>query len=59
MLGLAVGPAFAASLLTDGDYSRVIKAGILLFLASYLFILVPVLAQRRASASAGAAAAQA
>ena len=48
MLGLAIGPAFAASLLGEGDYSRVIWAGISLFLLSYLMILVPLLAHRRA-----------
>jgi len=47
MLGLAVGPAFAASLLTQGDYSRVITAGIVLFLVSYALILVPLIAHRR------------
>jgi predicted MFS family arabinose efflux permease len=48
MLGLAVGPAFAASLLSEGDYSSVIRAGIALFTLSYLLILVPLLAHRRA-----------
>ena len=48
MLGLAVGPAFAASLLGDGDYSRIIWAGISLFVISYLLILVPLLAHRKA-----------
>jgi predicted MFS family arabinose efflux permease len=48
MIGLAVGPAFAASLLGDGDYSRVIWAGISLFVLSYLLILVPLLAHRKA-----------
>lgn len=43
MLGLAVGPAFAASLIEDGDYSRVIVAGIALFVLSWLFILVPLI----------------
>ena len=47
MLGLAVGPAFAASLLTEGDYTRVINAGIGLFLLSYLLILVPLIAHKR------------
>ena len=48
MLGLAVGPAFAASLLGEGDYARVIWAGIGLFLLSYVLILLPLLAHRRA-----------
>lgn len=50
MLGLAVGPAFAASLLTEGDYSPVITAGISLFLLSYLLILIPLIAHKRQSA---------
>jgi hypothetical protein len=49
MLGLAVGPAFAASLLGDGDYSKVIWAGISLFILSYLLILAPLLAHRKAT----------
>ncbi len=48
MLGLAVGPAFAASLLTEGDYARVIHAGMALFIASYLFVLIPLIAHHRA-----------
>ncbi len=48
MLGLAVGPAFAATLLSEGDYARVIWAGIGLFILSYLLILVPLLAHRQA-----------
>ncbi len=48
MLGLAVGPAFAASLLSDGNYSTIIWAGIGAFLVSYLLILVPLVAHRRA-----------
>jgi hypothetical protein len=52
MLGLAVGPAFAASLLSDGDYARVIWAGIGLFALSYLLILVPLLAHRKARLTA-------
>ena len=47
MLGLAVGPAFAASLLGEGDYSRVINAGIGLFLLSYLLILIPLIAHKK------------
>jgi predicted MFS family arabinose efflux permease len=55
MLGLAVGPAFAASLLGEGDYSRVITAGIALFLLSYLLILVPLIAHQRQVEVAGRA----
>lgn len=47
MLGLAIGPAFAASLLSEGDYSQVIYAGISLFLLSYLLILLPLTAHHR------------
>ncbi|MEP1470914.1 MAG: MFS transporter [Halieaceae bacterium] len=43
MLGLAVGPAFAASLLGDGNYDRVIVAGMLLFVLSYVLILIPLI----------------
>lgn len=43
MLGLAVGPAFAASLLGDGNYDRVIVAGMLLFALSYVLILIPLI----------------
>lgn len=53
MLGLAVGPAFAASLLEDGDYARVITAGIIIFIASWLLILLPLIKhQRQAMAEA-------
>lgn len=43
MLGLAVGPAFAATLLHDGDYTPVIAAGIGLFCLSWVLILVPLM----------------
>lgn len=46
MLGLAVGPAFAASLLDDGDYSKVITAGIIIFVLSWIFIMVPLIKHR-------------
>ena len=46
MLGLAVGPAFAATLLDGGDYARVITAGILIFVVSWLLILVPLIKHR-------------
>jgi predicted MFS family arabinose efflux permease len=54
MLGLAVGPAFAAYLLSGGDYSTVILAGIALFLLSYLMILAPLLDHRKLAAEAAA-----
>lgn len=47
MLGLAIGPAFAASLIRENSYSLVISAGIALFIASFLLILVPLLAHHR------------
>lgn len=47
MVGLAVGPAFAAILLTDGDYNRVVWAGIILFAMAYLLLLVPLLVHRQ------------
>lgn len=47
MLGLAIGPAFAAGLIRDGDYSRVIIAGMGLFLLSFLLILAPLIAHHR------------
>ncbi|WP_116366021.1 MFS transporter [Parahaliea mediterranea] len=57
MLGLSVGPAFAASLLPVGGYRAVVLAGIGLFVASYLLILVPLLDHwRRLHRSASATA---
>ncbi len=47
MLGLAVGPAFAANLIQEGDYTRVVLAGMTLFALSFLLILVPLLAHHR------------
>jgi predicted MFS family arabinose efflux permease len=47
MLGLAIGPAFAASLIQQNDYSLVIIAGMALFLLSFLMILIPLLAHQR------------
>jgi predicted MFS family arabinose efflux permease len=47
MLGLAVGPAFAASLLSDSNYAPVIWAGIGLFVLSWIFILLPLMKHRR------------
>ena len=53
MLGLAVGPAFAASLLGDGNYDRVIIAGMVLFALSYLLILIPLINHHKAIQRAG------
>ncbi|MEM8498502.1 MAG: MFS transporter [Pseudomonadota bacterium] len=50
MLGLAVGPAFAATLLEGADYARIITAGIILFIVSWLLMLVPLINHRRQSA---------
>ncbi|MAQ09452.1 MAG: hypothetical protein CMQ11_06430 [Gammaproteobacteria bacterium] len=47
MLGLATGPAFAASLIQQNDYNLVIMAGMALFLLSFLMILIPLLAHQR------------
>lgn len=47
MLGLAVGPAFAATLLEGGNYANVITAGIVIFLASWLLIMLPLMNHRR------------
>lgn len=47
MLGIANGPWIAARVFTEGDFSRVIWLGIILFTASLIFILPPVLIQRR------------
>ncbi len=48
MLGLAVGPAFAAMILGDGNYTAVIVAGVSLFVLSYVLILVPLVNHYRA-----------
>lgn len=42
MIGLAVGPALAASVISDGDYSKVIWLGIILFVISMLIITPPI-----------------
>ena len=47
MLGLAIGPAFAATLITDAGYARVVGAGMALFALSFLLILVPLVAHHR------------
>ena len=47
MLGLAIGPAFAASLVQEGNYARVVTAGMSLFALSFLLILVPLLAHHQ------------
>ncbi len=47
MLGLSVGPAFAAFLLPHGGYDGVIWAGFGLFLLSYILLLPALLTHRR------------
>ncbi len=50
MLGLAVGPAFAAALLGDGNYAQVIQASIVLFVVSLVLIRRPVAVQGKMNA---------
>jgi len=47
MIGLAIGPALAASSISPGHYRNVNRLAIALFLVSWLCILVPVLRQHR------------
>ena len=47
MLGLAIGPAIAATVVGANDYGRVLTLGIVLFFIAWALILPPVLAQRR------------
>jgi predicted MFS family arabinose efflux permease len=47
MLGLAVGPAIAASIIGEQGYGNVIWLGIVLFALSLLLILPPLLVQRK------------
>jgi predicted MFS family arabinose efflux permease len=47
MVGLAIGPYLAASVITEGVYINVNRAGALLFIAAWLLILPPVLSQAR------------
>ncbi len=47
MIGLAVGPGLAATVISEGDYINVNWFGAGLFVASFLFILPPVLTQAR------------
>jgi hypothetical protein len=57
MLGLAVGPAFAASILGSMGYRGIVLAGIGLFVLSYLLILPPLAAHHRRAGSLAAASA--
>jgi predicted MFS family arabinose efflux permease len=47
MLGLAIGPFLAASVIEEGYYANVTLLGAVLFVASAAFIMPPVLAQAR------------
>lgn len=47
MVGLAIGPGLAASVITEGDYINVNWFGAALFVVSLALILPPVLAQAR------------
>ena len=47
MVGLAVGPYLAATVITEGEYLNVNWAGAILFIASWLLILPPVIAQAK------------
>ena len=47
MVGLAIGPYLAASVISEGVYINVNWAGAALFVASWVLILPPVLAQAR------------
>ncbi|MBT6210343.1 MAG: hypothetical protein HOI35_10015 [Woeseia sp.] len=51
MIGLAVGPFLAATVITEGEFDRVNKLGAALFLVSFILILPPVLAQARRAAA--------
>ncbi len=53
MLGLAVGPALAASVITPTRYDRVNWLAILFFIISWLCILPPVLTQLRGTQAGG------
>ena len=47
MVGLAVGPFLAASVISEGEYLRVNQLGATLFVLSFLLILPPVIAQSK------------
>ena len=48
MIGLAIGPGLAATVISEGDYSNVNRLGAALFGVSLLLIIPPVIAQGRA-----------
>jgi len=47
MIGLAVGPFLAATVISDGEFVRVNQLGAALFILSFILILPPVLAQAK------------
>ena len=47
MIGLAIGPGLAATVISEGDYLNVNRLGAMLFVLSFVLILPPVLAQAR------------
>ena len=47
MLGLAIGPALAASVISESEYLNVNRLGAMLFVLSFILILSPVLAQAK------------
>jgi MFS family permease len=49
MVGLAIGPGLAASVISEGDYINVNWLGAGLFIVSLVLILPPVLAQKQLS----------
>lgn len=53
MIGLALGPALAATVLAQGGYAMVLYLGMALFALSLAFALPPVLKQRRLALAAG------
>ena len=56
MIGLAIGPGLAASIISEGQYVNVNRFGAVMFLVSLALILPPILAQaKRMSLSVGRA----
>ena len=51
MLGLAIGPALAASVISESEYLNVNRLGAMLFVLSFILILSPVLAQAKLTGS--------
>ena len=47
MIGIAIGPGLAATVITEGEYINVNRFGAGLFVISFLLILPPVLSQAR------------